>query len=687
MQLFFPGKTAAFLSVCLVQRKVDELREVFYNLVIFLSELQFSAVGFAEGSKARKHLCQAFVRRKERVTIVMKQKRCLFALFFIFVLAAILAGCSSPLETELSIDRGFSGRRVMTCSFTQRQLDTTGMTLSQLLQQSCPDELAWSVEDAEDGERCTLVLEFSSRQEYLQKVTALLNAGTRRDPEYQRKPFVLYSTPDTILTSGCRLREDFTSADLLEWLIDAFDDASGRPSGIIFEFTRNEVITDGGQPVSVPKLIDLNSLNAEAVSRIEIETRQNEDSNRFSRVIRIVFPEHTADALGTALTDFLRDSLPEGAKAVWTEGDGERIYTAVFSAAELDALQTATQTFFRSGQANLQQTQLNEASSPTVDERAVEESIDLSGFFSEGESTDVFYSFTVNEHTQLLQGSVYGTGEWVKSDKIKDHRVFTYEGNEDVVRLRLVISETHLIDSIDVSMQQNDDGTFTRELAFRFDTEKSHNGAAYCERYFNRINSTAATAAVSQDGKQEICTLSMQGTTVQLTEISSRLFGEKNVISFAETQSTFSLKNYLLFRDDIAISHILGGTNNPTPLNYTLTLNAEEAKRFPSLEYSEYGRQRKLKDPDQTGVFSFSVGAAETNVAYDGSSYNIGGVIVLILLSLLIVVLLVGVFLLLLRTGRDPWFDDPEHCSCARDEARRHREDVFRRREERRNRP
>ena len=179
----------------------------------------------------------------------------------------------------------------------------------------------------------------------------------------------------------------------------------------------------------------------------------------------------------------------------------------------------------------------------------------------------------------------------------------------------------------------------------------------------------------------------MRGTAVQLTEISSRLFGEKNVISFAETQSTFSLKNYLLFRDDIALSQILGDTNSPTPLDYTLMLNEEEAKRFLSLEYSEYGRQRKLKDPDRTGVFSFSVGAAETNVAYDGSSYNVGGVIVLILLSLLVVLLLVGVFLLLLRTGRDPWFDDPEHCACAREEARVHRENVFRRREERRNRP
>lgn len=617
----------------------------------------------------------------------MKQKRCLFALFLIFVLAAILAGCSSPLETEFSVDRGFSGRRVMTCSFTQRQLDATGLTLSQLLQQSCPDELTWSAENTENGERCTLVLEFSSRQEYLQKVTALLNAGPHRDPEYRREPFVLYSTPDTVLTSGCRLREDFTSADLLEWLIDAFDDAAGRPTGIVFEFTRNEVITDGGQPVSVSKWIDLNSLNAETVSRIEMETRQSEDSDRFSRVIRIVFPERTVNALGTALTDFLRGSLPEGAKAVWTEDNGEKVYTVVFSAAELDALQTATQTFFRSNQANLQQIQLNEASTPTVDERAVEESIDLSGFFSEGESTDVFYSFTVNEHTQLLQGSVYGTGEWVKSDKIKDHRVFTYEGNKDVVRLRLVISETHLIDSVGVSMQQNDDGTFTRELAFRFDPEKSHNGAAYCERYFNRINSTAAAAAVSRDGGQEVCTLSMRGTAVQLTEISSRLFGEKNVISFAETQSTFSLKNYLLFRDDIALSQILGDTNSPTPLDYTLMLNEEEAKRFLSLEYSEYGRQRKLKNPDRTGVFSFSVGAAETNVAYDGSSYNVGGVIVLILLSLLVVLLLVGVFLLLLRTGRDPWFDDPEHCACAREEARVHRENVFRRREERRNRP
>ena len=126
----------------------------------------------------------------------MKQKRCLFALFLIFVLAALLAGCSSPLETEFSVDRGFSGRRVMTCSFTQRQLDATGLTLSQLLQQSCPDELTWSAENTENGERCTLVLEFSSRQEYLQKVTALLNAGPHRDPEYRRER--LFFTPRRI---------------------------------------------------------------------------------------------------------------------------------------------------------------------------------------------------------------------------------------------------------------------------------------------------------------------------------------------------------------------------------------------------------------------------------------------------------------------------------------------------------
>lgn len=614
----------------------------------------------------------------------MKSKMSPVLLFLLFLPVFLLAGCASPLETELSVDRGFSGKRVMTCSFSQSKLDAAGMTLSQLLEQSCPEELEWSVQKAENGERCTLTLHFSSRQEYLQKVTALLNAGTHRDPEYRAEPFVFYSTPDTVLTSGCRLREDFTSADLLEWLIDAFDDAMGYPSGIVFEFTRNEVVTDGGKPVAVPKFIDLNSLNAEAVSRIEIETKQSEDSDRFSRVIRLVFPEHTAEALGKSLTDFLRGSLPKEAKSVWTKEKEQRIYTVVFPAAKLDALQTATQTFFRSGQAALRQTQQVENSSPTVDERAVEESIDLSGFFSEGESTDVAYTFTVNDHTQLLQGSVFGTGEWIKSDQVKDHRVFTYEGSENVVRLRLVLSETHLIDSVDVSMRQNDDGTFTRELSFCFDPAKSHNGAAYCERYFNRINPTAASAAVSQRGMQEVCTLSMRGTPAQLTELGARLFGKENVISFAETQSPFSLKNYLLFRDEIALTPIMGETNSPTPLRYTLTLSEAEAKRFPSLEYSEYGRQRKLKNPDRTGEFSFSVGAAETTVAYDGSSYNVGGVIVLILLSLLVAALLVGGFLLLLRTGRDPWFDDPAHCSRAAEEARRYREDAFRRREERR---
>jgi len=617
------------------------------------------------------------------IGVLMKRKKCLPLLLLMFLLALVLAGCASPLETELSVDRGFSGKRVMSCTFSQRQLNATGMTLSQLLKKSCPKELSWSVSPADNGEHCTLTLNFSSQQEYVRKVTSLLNAGTRRDPDYKRTPFVLYSTPDTVLTSGCRLREDFTSADLLEWLIDAFDDASGHPSGIVFEFTKNEVVTDSGQPVAVSKFVDLNSLSAEAVSRIEIETQQKDDSDTFSRVIRIVFPQHTVNTLGTSLTNFLRDSLPQGANSVWSEKDGEQIYTAIFPDSDLASLQKATRSFFHSDQSSLQETQLNESSSPTVNSRALEESIDLSGFFSPGSNTEVRYLFTANSYTHLEQGSVYGTGAWVKSDKISDHRVFSYEGKENVVRLRLVLSETHLIDSVNVSMKQNNDGTFSREMAFVFETEKSHDGAEYCRQYFNSISTTSATAAVSQKGDLETCTLSMQGTTSELTGICSKLFGQKNVISFAETQSTFSLKNYLLFRDDIVLSSLLGGANQPTPLNYTLTLTAKEAARLPSLEYTEYGRQRTLKASDGTGVFSFSIPSADTSVAYDGSSYNIGGVIVLILLSLAVIALLGGVFRLLLRTGRDPWLDDPDHCAQALEEAKKHREDVFRRRESR----
>lgn len=605
----------------------------------------------------------------------MKRKKCLPVLLFMFLLIFLLTGCSAPLETELFVDRGFSGKRVMTCSFTQKQLDDTGMTLSQILEQSCPEELSWTVEPAEDGESCTFTLAFASQQEYIEKVTALLNAGTHRDPDYERTPFVLYSTPDTILTSGCRLREDFTSADLLEWLIDAFDDACGGTSGIIFEFTRSEVVTDGGAPVAVSKFIDLNSLNAEAVRCIEVETKQKEDSGQFSRVVRIVFPRQTTDALGTALTDFLRSNLPEGARSVWTERDGDQVYTVVFQDGDLDQIREATQTFFHSDQSVLQQTQLSEASSPTVDSCVIEESIDLSGFFSEGSSTEVRYVFTANEYTQLQQGSVYGTEDWINSDKITDRRVFTYEGTEDVVRFRLTLSETHLIDSIHVSMKQNDDGTFTRAMEFVFDAKTSHGGAEYCERYFGSVVPTAASASVLRNGDTETCTLSMRGTTMQLTGICSTLFGEENAVSFAEAQTAASLKNYLIFRDDIYLADILGETNSPTPVHYTLKLTDDEATRFTSLEYSEYGRQRKLEDPEEAGVFSFAVAEADTSVTYDGSSYNALGVIVLVLISLLVIAILAAVFLLLLRSGRDPWFVDPKNCSAAAAEMRHYREE------------
>lgn len=619
----------------------------------------------------------------------MKRRKGLLSALLVLVLTILLAGCAASLETELSVDRGFSGKRVMTCSFSQRDLQNTGMSLSELLEKSCPEELSWSVQPTDTGESCTLTLSFSSQAEYVEKVTALLNAGTRRDPDYHRTPFVVYSTPDSILTSGCRLTEDFTSADLLEWLIDAFDDATGRPSGILFQFTRNAVIADGGSPVPVSKFIDLNSLTAEKVARIEIQTTQEENALRYTRVVRVVFPQRTVDVLGTALTDFLRDSLPDGAKSVWTDGDGEKTYTAVFKTADLAQIERDTQTFFHSDQASLKETQLTETSTPTVDERAVEESIDLSGFFSGGNGgTQVSYTFTGNSHTKLSQGSVYGTGEWTKSEKIIDHRTFRYEGDEDVARFRFVLSETHLIEAVSIAMKQNGDGTFTREMTFAFDRERGHGGAEYCARYFNEITPTAATATAEQRGKQELCVLTMRGSASQLTPIVARLFGEGNAVSFAETQTAFTLKNYLIYRDKIALTRLLGDGNDPTPLSYSLTLSEEEAPRFLSLEYTDqFGKQRKLTDPELPGVFAFQIGNADTEVGYDGSSFNVGGVIVLVILTLLVTALLVGVFLLMLRTGNDPWFDDEENCALAAREAEEARAEAKRRRAEKKNRP
>ena len=572
----------------------------------------------------------------------------------------IVSGCTAPLSTELSVDRGFSGTRVMSCAIPAKNLHATGLTAQELMEKYCPEELVCRIGQEENGMvPLTFTLSFSSQQEYLNKVEALLNEGVLRDPEYRRLPSVVYSTPDTILTSGCRLSENFTSADLLQWLIDAIDSASGKPSNLIFEFTRNEVITDGGRAVAVPKYINLDSLAAEQVDSIGIETVQQEQADVFSRTVRVTFPRRTVEALGSALEEFLAQGLPSGARAVWEEGEATKTYAATFQKGTIDQLERDTRQFFRSDQISIQQTQLTEYSTFTRDERTIEETIDLSGFFSpENGATQVTYTFRTNDSTQLTQGLVYNTSEWMDSDKVSDDSVFTYHGSENIVRLSLTLTQTHLVDSIAVLMEQNNDGTFRREMDVNFDREKSAGGAAWCARYFNEIATTSARAEVISRGEMETCRLSMRGTPQQLTAICEKLFGEGNAVLFTEAQTAVSLKNYLIFRDDIALSGQLREENNPTPLEYTLKLSGSH--RFLELSYTdEYGKTRTVQVNEQEPtVFTFRTGNADSQISYDGSRYNVWGTILLSLLTAVAAAALVALFLFILRRGRDPYFED-----------------------------
>lgn len=135
--------------------------------------------------------------------------------------ALLLAACGADVNTQLELDKGYSGERQFVLTMAESDADTLSGGLDaaeQSFQSHLPDALTFEgIEPVEDGYKATFIMQFDDVDDYRNKITSLLDASDIAESERGMNVQV----DEQQLVTSVEFEEDFYNDELMRWASDA----------------------------------------------------------------------------------------------------------------------------------------------------------------------------------------------------------------------------------------------------------------------------------------------------------------------------------------------------------------------------------------------------------------------------------------------------------------------------------
>lgn len=473
----------------------------------------------------------------------------------VFIFACLLGGCSTQPVTQMTIEHGFSGQRVMICTLKNGGLDQIAggeEALDALLRQSCPKQLSWEKAGQGDGAVYSFTLSFESEQEYREKVEDLLG----------RECYLLYARPSGVFARGVRLEEDFSSGDLMSWLDQTLVDqqlCDGKP-GL---FSEGEAqVTVEGQVFSSPGQLEVREFDYLPVNKVTVFTRLL-DNDRFERTIAISIPQSTLEQSGESLEPYLQQRIPQGGTGEWSETASGKTFSISFMASTNDSL--AAQTAQALDSASSQSVMEQQKDTLFNSQVAFTERLNFSSFPSNRYGkTFVEYRFASDSTSGVSEAQLFQSGRWMTVDGYLDSEGFLFQQDSCLMQVRLQSQNEYSVESVAIATKRMSQGSFQREIQLKFAGETGQRGAQTACRYFEGLNIDGLSAAA--EGTH--CTLSLQGAPSELSASLTRLLGPGNEITLSK-QDGFQLYHSTLVHDRMDLQSFLHQIGYGGPVSYT----------------------------------------------------------------------------------------------------------------------
>lgn len=558
----------------------------------------------------------------------MKKIVSIIACFALMLSVAILfSGCSTEkiiVESLLKIDKNFAGSRSVSFTFPK---DVQTGDLESEINSACPkfedSKDAYSVSmvtTTEYGKKYTFSINFSSQSDYIKKVTNLIG----------RDVSVYMAQPNSILTKGTRMTEDFDVKDITLWLtnIVAKNEAT---KDLSYNYSSN-LVNVNGDIFTTDTTINVKDVSGYEINSLKIETTNNKNNN-YERRFTFSIPEKTYNELGQSLKDYFAQNTDKIASySDWVQKGTSYEYEVIYQNIDLDELKLVTNKMLDVNDCSVYYGDKTNSSTPLSEGLVFEEKLDLFSFMGKDKGpVKAEYKYSLPTTTTHSEGLVLDKGSWVTAGQWSEG-MYTLNIDSSVMNIHIPDGIQYSIDGINISLVGSSDDKIIRTTDIMYDKKSGQNALNYAYNFFK-----AKYAKVSKEETDDnlICRIVSEGTLEHVSDETTKLFGGGNYLEYEKSNSFAEVAKNITIVDNINLGYMLTTENAKKPMNYTAIYGCSQFIKNVSVK-GENISSKALKQTASDGSYTVAFNGV-SRVYIDTAIPNISGIVFYSILSGLLI--------------------------------------------------
>ena len=516
----------------------------------------------------------------------------------------ILTACGANVDAKVELNSDGSGTRTMELSIPKTELQAYGKfdlsKVESVIADNCPQVLDYSYEEDKKNVNATFVLQFSSLEDYEQKLNTFCSGNAQVDAYVGASPF----------SSEMRYSESVSTKDMLKWLVDALVDnniVSDRyRSSIIGKVTTRllyggKVFSAGSGRLSVSENIYC------TIDSIDIYTT-SAGADKYSRTIRLNMQEEELEKNKENINAFLGDAIPEGGFGEWDTAskDGVKTFAVTLNALSSSELTEAMKQYTGSQDCNFAEADASTEDGLFYKGCAFREKADWSAYGCNANGTvNINYMIDMASFEGSLIDEKNGASRRISGEgKEGDNYVRFGMGEVSETSVYADFSKYYHFSSIDYLLDVNNRNDITKEITLYFDNASAEDIGEICDKVHYMAKSEAILDEVGLDFTAEKLTITMKGTADEINEMMNLLSGNEGAagVSYACEKKWLVPFEKCIVTDVVDLEGIVyhdpnGDAYWDIPINYKAKLSGNGKKLIneqPNIDKKAGGFEGKL---------------------------------------------------------------------------------------------
>ena len=568
--------------------------------------------------------------------------KCLRKLVVVMILAMgfalTLTSCAEQiqLETNLTINDDFSGTRVIVADITKSSFASNAhksiSEVTKLIKEDCPPEMDFEFKEEGEIYRCIFTLNFKDREEYIEKVSAILNKDVN----------VQMSLPNSVFSSGLLFEESFSSGQMMSWLSTTLRENKVTSSTDLFS-DNGVVATIRGKEYNLnTSRVSVSDITYTRVSAVEISTDVL-SANMVNRTIKIIIPKEEWDSKKEAIEEYTVGKVPKqctyeveenewGAWIIYSMEDvtlnelEENMKVILNSDAY--SIEGITATVVSSDKQETEEESIGEEVEyvrPFDIKKGYTEYLDLSSYASSNDGT-VVLNYLVRrsedgyQNIQEFSNGVFND-LWTYAYDSPDYLMAQFKKYK-ATQIKVESETDYIAANIDIITELGGNSKVAKTVVLAIIPQPNKADKETILENLKTYSGDSAKIDYNEDETQGIITIKFSGSVVDVNEIMAGLFGPGNEIEYYKETGFFKFHKDGVFNETINMSDFI--TCDISNINYEAKTGAGE-KISKGMEYENAEISK--------ASYNATVLAYEgLNVSFTTSSFNYPLLILILLL-------------------------------------------------------